>query len=106
MNKKINHQSYFIGEKDERKIVSYNKACFSRIVMNHYRKDNSIRSVITGKSNSWYGWVFKEIIWNLLFLGGKSPQEDWNKNYINLVNNKKNVLYQKIRDSLINKIYS
>ena len=62
-------QSYFRATKGDREIVAYNKGVFSRIVMNHYRKDNSIRSVITGKCKSWHGWQFIEITKNT----GSSP---------------------------------
>ena len=51
-------------------------------------------------------WVFKDIIWNLLLLAANSPDVNWNENYRNMVLNNKMPLYQKIRDSLIAKIYS
>lgn len=51
-------------------------------------------------------WVFKEIIWSLLSMGATTTQPKWNKDYLNLVENNKLPFYHKIRDSLINKIYS
>lgn len=53
-------------------------------------------------------WKFKDVIWNILFLGNipEGINQKWSDSYDNLVIKNKIPFYQKIRNLLIDKLYS
>jgi hypothetical protein len=51
-------------------------------------------------------WKFKDVIWNLLYLGNFATNENWAQTYNEVINKNKIPYYQKVRNILIDAIYS